>query len=62
MAKSFFFMAKFLLPCKTILLHGVTSSSWQKISFSWLNLYILAKPFHFMPKLLPLGKSFLLHG
>jgi hypothetical protein len=54
-------MVKHVALSKTILLHGYILISWQNLSISWLNLYLLAKPFYFMAKLPPIGKTFLLH-
>jgi hypothetical protein len=43
-----FFMAKLLLPCKTIISHGITFPFWQNLFIWCLNIYPLAKPFYFM--------------
>jgi hypothetical protein len=51
-------MAKFFLLCKTFVLHGGNSTSWQNLYTSWLMLYLLTKPFSFMAKPLPFGKTF----
>jgi hypothetical protein len=33
--------------------------SWQNLSPSWLNIYLLTTPFSFMAKPFPFGKTFL---
>jgi len=50
-------MAKPLPLGNTFIIHCETSTMWQNLFISSLNLHILAKPLSFMVKLLPLDKT-----
>jgi hypothetical protein len=59
LAKPLNFFATIIFLAKLLYLCDKTSTSWQNLFISWLDLYFLALNFNFIAKTLPIDKTFM---